>query len=103
MYLGQFASDLSKLGLKILVRVFYYEVKRKFDNKCSVLNRTFLFFWTPGILVVCIWHYQKHDYANYDQFASNFDSTKKTIQLVSVPNFKLFGPMKIELWSKEGG
>ena len=35
----------------------------------------------------------KHDNANYDQFAPNFD----TIQHVSVPNLKLFGPMNTEL------
>ena len=32
MYLSQFESDLSKLGLKIEVRVFSIEIKRKFDN-----------------------------------------------------------------------
>ena len=40
-----------------------------------------------------MWRHQKHDYANYDQFAPNFNMTYKTIQLVSVPNLKLFGPM----------
>ena len=39
-----------------------------------------------------------HDYANYDQFAPNFD-----IQRVSVPNLKLFGPMITELWAKKVG
>ena len=32
MYLGQLVSDLSKLGLKIVVRVFSTEIKRKFYN-----------------------------------------------------------------------
>ena len=27
----------------------------------------------------------------------------ETIQRVSVPNLKLFGPSKTELWAKEGG
>ena len=27
----------------------------------------------------------------------------KTIQRISVPNLKLFGPSKTELWAKEGG
>ena len=43
----------------------------------------------------------KHDYANYDQFPPNFDMTYKTIQSVSVPNVKLFGPMKKEIRAKE--
>ena len=45
----------------------------------------------------------KHDYANYDQFAPNFDMVCKTVQRVSVPNLKLFGPIKTELWTKEVG
>ena len=45
----------------------------------------------------------KHDYANYDQFAPNFDMVYKTMQRVSVPNLKLFGPMKTEIWAKEVG
>ena len=32
MYLSQFALDLSKHGLKIYVRMFSIEIKRKFDN-----------------------------------------------------------------------
>ena len=44
----------------------------------------------------------KHDWANYDQFAPNFDMACKTI-LVSVPNLKLFGSMKTELWAEEVG
>ena len=43
----------------------------------------------------------KHDYASYRQFAPNFDMGYKTIQHVSAPNLKLFGPMKTELWAKE--
>ena len=43
----------------------------------------------------------KHDYANYDQFAPNFDVAYKTIQRVFVPNLKLFGPMNTELWAKK--
>ena len=39
----------------------------------------------------------KRDYANYDQFVPNFDMDYKTIHHVSVPNLKLFGPMKTEL------
>ena len=53
--------------------------------------------------MVCISCHQKHDYANYDQFAPNFDITSKTIQRVSVPNLNLFGPMKTELRAKEVG
>ena len=55
------------------------------------------------VLVVCIRRHQKHDYANCDQFALNFDMVCKTIHCVSVPNLKLFGPMKTELWAKEVG
>ena len=40
---------------------------------------------------------------NYDQFAPNFDEAYKTIQRVSVPNLKLFGPMNTELSAKEVG
>ena len=40
-----------------------------------------------------MWRHQKYDHANYDQFTQNFDMTYRTIQLVSVPNLKLFGPM----------
>ena len=46
---------------------------------------------------------KKHDYANYDQFAPNFDMACKTIQHVSVPNLKLFEPNKTKLWEKEVG
>ena len=45
----------------------------------------------------------KHDNANYDKFVPNFDMACKTIQRVSVPNLKLFGPMETELWAKEVG
>ena len=51
--------------------------------------------------MVCICCHQKHDYANYDQFASNFDIAYKTIQRVSVPNLNLFGPKKTEFLAKE--
>ena len=37
----------------------------------------------------------------YDKFAPNFDVANQTIQQVPVPNLKLFGPMKTELWTKE--
>ena len=47
--------------------------------------------------------HQKLDYANYDQFAPNFNVTYKTIQRVSVPNLKLFGGVNIVLWAKEAG
>ena len=53
------------------------------------------------LLLVCIWRHQKHDYANYHQFATNTDMACKTIQHVSVPNLKLFGTIKTELWAKE--
>ena len=53
------------------------------------------------LLVVCIGCHEKHDYANYDQFAQKFEMAYKTILLVSVPNLKLFGSMKTELWAKE--
>ena len=39
--------------------------------------------------MVYIWRHQKHDHANHDQFAPNFDTACKTIQRVSVPNFTL--------------
>ena len=42
----------------------------------------------------------KHDYANYDQFAPNFDITCKTIHYVSVTSLKLFVPIKTELCAK---
>ena len=45
----------------------------------------------------------KHDHANYDQFAPNFDTAYKTIQRVPVPNLNLFGPMKTESPAKEVG
>ena len=44
-----------------------------------------------------------YDYANYDQFAPNFDMAYKIIQCVSVPNLKLFGSIKTELRAKEVG
>ena len=49
------------------------------------------------LLVVCAWHHQKHDYANYDQFAPKYHLASKTIQCVSVPNLNLFGPTDTEL------
>ena len=48
-------------------------------------------------VVVCICRHQKHDSANYDKFAPNFDIAYKTIQRVSVPNLNLLRPMKTEL------
>ena len=33
------------------------------------------------LLVVCIWRHQKHDCANYDQFAPNFGMLYKTIHM----------------------
>ena len=52
MHLGKFASDLSKLGLKIKVRVFSIDAKRKFDNLtkafCSMVNKTFLVCFVLG-------------------------------------------------------
>ena len=42
----------------------------------------------------------RHDYANYDQFAPNFNMAYKTIQCVSVPNLKLFRSLKTELWTR---
>ena len=55
-----------------------------------ILQRTVVLF------VVCIWRHQKHDNANDDQFAPNFDIACKTIQRVPVPNLKLFGPNKAQ-------
>ena len=43
----------------------------------------------------------KHDYANYDRFAQNFDMACKITHRVSVPNLKLFGSMKTELWASK--
>ena len=54
-----------------------------------------------SMLVVSIRRHQKHNYANYDQFAPNYDMAYKTIHGVSVPNVKLFGPTKRELWPKK--
>ena len=45
-----------------------------------------------------MFHHQKHDYANYDQFALNLDLACKTIHFVCVPSLKLFGLMTTELW-----
>ena len=45
----------------------------------------------------------QHDYANYDQFAPNFDMACKAIQCVSIPTLKLFGPTKTKLWTKDDG
>ena len=46
IYLGQFVSDLRKLGPAILLRVFSVQIKRKIGNLaqalCSVVNQTFL-------------------------------------------------------------
>ena len=53
------------------------------------------------LLLVCILCHQKHNYANYAQFAPNFRVDYKTIQGVSVSNFKLFEPTKREVWTKE--
>ena len=47
--------------------------------------------------------YTKHDHANYNQFAPNLDMYYKTIERIFVPNLKLFGSMKTELWAKEVG
>ena len=55
------------------------------------------------LMVLCIYSCQKHDDANCDQFATNVDMTLKTVQCVSVPNLKLFRPMKTGLWAKEVG
>ena len=44
-----------------------------------------------------MWH------TNDDQLAPNFDIAYKTIQRVSIPNLKLFGPTATELWGKEVG
>ena len=43
------------------------------------------------ILEVCIWRHQKHENANYDQFAPKFYMACETVQIVSVPNLKVFG------------
>ena len=43
---------------------------------------------------------QKHDHSSYDQFIRNFDMAYETIQRVSLPNLKLFGSTKRELWVK---
>ena len=53
--------------------------------------------------MVCIWRHQKHDYANYDQFAPSFVIAYKTTQHVSVQNLNLFGSMKTELRAKKLG
>ena len=45
----------------------------------------------------------KHDDANYDQFAPSFGVAYDVIQSVCLPNFKLFGSMKTEVWTKEVG
>ena len=38
------------------------------------------------------WRHQEHDHGNYDQLAPDFDMTCRTIQCVSLPNLKSFGP-----------
>ena len=55
------------------------------------------------ILVVCIWRYQKHDFANYYRFVLNFGMVYKTTKCVSVPNLKSFRPTKTEFQAKEVG
>ena len=40
---------------------------------------------------------------NYNKFVPKFDMVYKTIQRVSVPNMRLFGPIKTELQAKEVG
>ena len=69
----------------------------------TVIMLLTLFSYLCLILVVCIWRHQKHDHANYDQFAPNFGMACKTIQRTSLPNLKLFGPTKTELGAKEVG
>ena len=48
-YLGQFLSNLSKLGLKIWVKVFLIEIKKNFDDWtkafCSVINQACYLLW----------------------------------------------------------
>ena len=53
--------------------------------------------------MVCIGRHHEHDHANYNQFVPNFEVAHKTIQCVCVPNLKLFGSTKTELWAKEVG
>ena len=55
------------------------------------------------VLVVCIQRHQKHGYVNYDQFAPNSGMACKTMQRVSVPNLRVFGQIKTELWAKQVG
>ena len=44
----------------------------------------------------------KHDYANYEQFAPNFDMAYETVQGVSTKfEVTVVGPMTIELWARE--
>ena len=50
-----------------------------------------------------MWCHQKHEYANYDKFAPNFEMAYETIQHVFIPNLKLFGPMNTKLQAKEVG
>ena len=46
----------------------------------------------------------KYDYANYNQFVTNFDMTYLTIQLASAQNLKsVFGLTKAKLWTEEVG
>ena len=69
-----------------------YELRRIISVDTRLLNQT--------VLVICIWRHQKHD---FDQFAPNFEMGCKIIQHISVPNLKLFGQTKTELWAKEVG
>ena len=45
----------------------------------------------------------KNDYANYEQFAPNFDMAYKATEHVSVPNLKLFRPVNTKLLTKDIG
>ena len=69
-----------------------------FEDEMKTLQSRFLFI--GGLHMTSS---KKHDYANNDQFASNFDIACKTMQCVSVPSLKLFGQIKTELSAKEVG
>ena len=43
----------------------------------------------------------KHDYANYDQFATNFDMTYKTMQHVFVQNLKFLDQRGQSYWRRK--
>ena len=53
--------------------------------------------------MVCIQRPRKYHHVDYDQFVPNFDICLIRPYSVSLPDLKLFGPMKTEVWAKKVG